>query len=101
MRPGASIWRWPATSVLRWKSQVTLNMLNLGQAAIIALGVSVIMLMAAQGVVSGQMSVGKFVLANTYLIQLYTPLNFLGFAYNTIKQGLVDMEGMFRLLGVG
>jgi ATP-binding cassette subfamily B protein len=82
------------------KSQVTLNMLNLGQAAIIALGVSVIMLMAAQGVVSGQMSVGKFVLANTYLIQLYTPLNFLGFAYNTIKQGLVDMEGMFRLLGV-
>jgi ATP-binding cassette subfamily B protein len=82
------------------KSQVTLNMLNLGQAAIIALGVSVIMLMAAQGVVSGKMSVGKFVLANTYLIQLYTPLNFLGFAYNTIKQGLVDMEGMFRLLGV-
>ena len=82
------------------KSQVTLNMLNLGQAGIIALGVSVIMLMAAQGVVAGQMSVGKFVLANTYLIQLYTPLNFLGFAYNTIKQGLVDMEGMFRLLGV-
>ncbi len=82
------------------KSQVTLNMLNLGQAAIIALGVSVIMLMAAQGVVEGRMSVGKFVLANTYLIQLYTPLNFLGFAYNTIKQGLVDMEAMFRLLGV-
>jgi ABC-type transport system involved in Fe-S cluster assembly fused permease/ATPase subunit len=82
------------------KSQVTLNMLNLGQAGIIALGVSIIMLMAAQGVVAGQMSVGKFVLANTYLIQLYTPLNFLGFAYNTIKQGLVDMEGMFRLLGV-
>ena len=82
------------------KSQVTLNMLNLGQAAIIALGVSMIMLMAANGVVSGKMSVGKFVLANTYLIQLYTPLNFLGFAYNTIKQGLVDMEQMFRLLNV-
>jgi ABC-type transport system involved in Fe-S cluster assembly fused permease/ATPase subunit len=82
------------------KSQVTLNMLNLGQAAIIAVGVSVIMLMAAQGVVAGKMSVGKFVLANTYLIQLYTPLNFLGFAYNTIKQGLVDMEQMFRLLGI-
>jgi ATP-binding cassette subfamily B protein len=82
------------------KSQVTLNMLNLGQAAIIALGVSVIMLMAANGVVSGKMSIGKFVLANTYLIQLYTPLNFLGFAYNTIKQGLVDMEQMFRLLNV-
>jgi ATP-binding cassette subfamily B protein len=82
------------------KSQVTLNMLNLGQAAIIALGLAVIMLMAARGVVSGQMSVGKFVLANTYLIQLYQPLNFLGFAYNTIKQGLVDMEQMFRLLNV-
>jgi ATP-binding cassette subfamily B protein len=82
------------------KSQVTLNMLNLGQAAIIAAGLAVIMLMAAQGVVSGRMSVGKFVLANTYLIQLYQPLNFLGFAYNTIKQGLVDMEQMFRLLGV-
>jgi ATP-binding cassette subfamily B protein len=75
-------------------------MLNLGQAAIIAAGLAVIMLMAAQGVVSGKMSVGKFVLANTYLIQLYQPLNFLGFAYNTIKQGLVDMEQMFRLLDV-
>jgi ATP-binding cassette subfamily B protein len=82
------------------KSQVTLNMLNLGQAAIIAAGVSAIMLMAAHGVVNGSMSVGKFVLANTYLIQLYQPLNFLGFAYNTIKQGLVDMEQMFRLLNV-
>ena len=82
------------------KSQVTLNMLNLGQAAIIAAGLAVIMLMAAQGVVSGHMTVGKFVLANTYLAQLYVPLNFLGFAYNTIQQGLVDMEQMFRLLDV-
>ena len=82
------------------KSQVTLNMLNLGQAAIIALGLAVIMLMAAQGVVAGHMTVGKFVLANTYLAQLYVPLNFLGFAYNTIQQGLVDMEQMFRLLDV-
>ncbi len=82
------------------KSQVTLNMLNIGQAAIIAAGSSVIMLLAAHRIVSGEMSVGKFVLANTYLIQLYTPLNFLGFAYNTIQQGLVDMEQMFRLLDV-
>ncbi len=82
------------------KSQVTLNMLNLGQAGIIALGLAVIMLMAAQGVVAGHMTVGKFVLANTYLAQLYVPLNFLGFAYNTIQQGLVDMEQMFRLLDV-
>jgi ATP-binding cassette subfamily B protein len=82
------------------KSQVTLNMLNLGQAGIIAAALTVIMLMAAHGVVTGQMSVGKFVLANTYLAQLYVPLNFLGFAYNTIQQGLVDMEQMFRLLDV-
>ena len=82
------------------KSQVTLNMLNLGQAAIIAGGLTAIMLMAAHGVVTGRMSVGQFVLANTYLAQLYTPLSFLGFAYNTIQQGLVDMEQMFRLLGV-
>ena len=80
------------------KSQVTLNMLNLGQAAIIAAGSAAIMLLAAKGIVEGRMSVGKFVLANTYLIQLYQPLNFLGFAYNTFKQGLVDMEQMFRLL---
>ncbi len=82
------------------KSQVTLNMLNLGQAAIIAVGLAAVMLMAAQGVVNHTMTVGKFVLANTYLMQLYQPLNFLGFAYNTIKQGLVDMEQMFRLLSV-
>ena len=82
------------------KSQVTLNMLNLGQAAIISAGLAAVMVMAANGVIHGTMSVGKFVLANTYLMQLYQPLNFLGFAYNTIKQGLVDMEQMFRLLNV-
>jgi ATP-binding cassette subfamily B protein len=82
------------------KSQVTLNMLNIGQAAIIAFGLALVMLMAASGVVHGQMTVGRFVLANTYLMQLYQPLNFLGFAYNTIKQGLVDMEQMFALLSV-
>jgi ATP-binding cassette subfamily B protein len=82
------------------KSQVTLNMLNLGQAAIIATGLSLVMLMAAQGVTSGALTVGKFVLVNTYLMQLYQPLNFLGFVYREIKQGLVDMEQMFRLLHI-
>jgi ATP-binding cassette subfamily B protein len=82
------------------KSQVTLNMLNLGQAAIIAAGLALIMLMAADGVVSGRMSAGQFVVVNTYLMQLYQPLNFLGFVYREIKQGLVDMEGMFRLMQV-
>jgi ATP-binding cassette subfamily B protein len=80
------------------KSQVTLNMLNLGQAGIIALGLSAVMLLAAFGAAAGTMTVGQFVMANTFLIQLYVPLNFLGFAYREIKQGLVDMEAMFRLL---
>jgi ATP-binding cassette subfamily B protein len=80
--------------------QVSLNMLNLGQAAIIAIGLTCIMLMAANGVRDGSMTVGKFVLINTYLMQLYQPLNFLGMVYMTIKQGLVDMEQMFTLLRV-
>ena len=82
------------------RTQITLNMLNIGQAAIIAAGLAFIMLMAARGVVAGEMTVGKFVLVNTYLMQLYQPLNFLGFVYASIKQGVVDMEQMFRLLSV-
>ena len=80
--------------------QVSLNMLNLGQAVIIAIGLTAIMLLAAQGMRDGSMTIGKFVLVNTYLIQLYQPLNFLGMVYMTIKQGLVDMEQMFALLRV-
>ncbi|WP_281262097.1 ABCB family ABC transporter ATP-binding protein/permease [Teichococcus aestuarii] len=80
------------------RSEVTLNYLNMGQAAIIAIGLTAVMLMAARGVASGSMSVGDFVLVNTYLIQLYLPLNFLGFVYRELKQGLVDMEAMFTLM---
>ncbi len=83
------------------KSQVTLNMLNLGQATIMALGLAVVMLLAAEGVQDGSMTVGKFVLVNTYLMQMYQPLNMLGFVYREIRQGLTDMEQMFRLLAVG
>lgn len=86
----------------RWavKVQVTLNALNIGQATIIAGGLTLIMLMAAHGVQHGTMTVGRFVLVNTYLMQLYQPLNFLGFVYMNLKQGLVDMEQMFRLMQV-
>ncbi|PHK96070.1 metal ABC transporter permease [Pseudoroseomonas rhizosphaerae] len=80
------------------RSEVTLNYLNMGQAAIIALGLTAVMLMAARGVAEGRMTVGDFVLVNTYLIQLYLPLNFLGFVYRELKQGLVDMEAMFTLM---
>ena len=80
--------------------QVSLNMLNIGQACIIAGGLTLIMLMATREVRAGSMTVGQFVLVNTYLMQLYQPLGFLGMVYMTIKQGLVDMEQMFRLLEV-
>jgi ATP-binding cassette subfamily B protein len=81
------------------RSEVTLNALNFGQQAIIALGLTTVMLLAAYRVTQGAMTVGDFVLVNTYLLQLFQPLNFLGFAYREIKQGLTDMEAMFGLLG--
>jgi ATP-binding cassette subfamily B protein len=80
--------------------QVSLNLLNIGQAFIIAGGLTLIMLMATREVRGGGMTVGQFVLVNTYLMQLYQPLGFLGMVYMTIKQGLVDMEQMFHLLEV-
>ncbi|MGH3183822.1 MAG: ABC transporter transmembrane domain-containing protein, partial [Streptosporangiaceae bacterium] len=95
MRFDTSLARYERAAV---RSQVSLNMLNLGQAAIVAVGLAAIMLLAAEGVRAGTMTVGKFVLVNTYLMQLYQPLNFLGFVYREIRQGLVDMEQMFRLL---
>ena len=81
------------------RTQVSLNMLNLGQAAIIAIAMAVVMLMAAAEVADGRLTVGKFVLVNTYLMQLYQPLNFLGFVYASLRQGVVDLEQMFHLLG--
>jgi ATP-binding cassette subfamily B protein len=82
------------------RSQVSLNALNVGQSIIISSALAVMMLMAANGVVHHQMRVGQFVLINTYLMQLYVPLNMLGFVYWQISQGLVDMEQMFSLLRV-
>ncbi len=81
-------------------SKRSLALLNIGQAAIIGIGLTVVMAMAGQGVLEKQMTVGDFVLVNTYLIQLYIPLNFLGFVYREMKQSLIDMESMFRLLAV-
>jgi ATP-binding cassette subfamily B protein len=80
------------------KSQTTLSYLNIGQGLIISLGVVSVMLLAAYGVQDGSMTLGDFVLVNTFLLQLYLPLNFLGFVYREIKQALVDMEVMFVLL---
>ena len=82
------------------KSEGSLSLLNIGQGMVISLGLVAIMIMAGNGVAAGTMTVGDFVLCNAYLIQLYTPLNFLGFVYREIKQSLIDMAQMFTLLTV-
>jgi len=82
------------------QSQTSLSLLNFGQGLIIAIGLALIMYMAAAGITAGTMTVGDFVLVNTYLIQLYLPLNFFGFVYREIKQALIDIEKMFELLAV-
>ena len=82
------------------KSETTLTLLNLGQGTIIAIGLVVVMIFAGQGVAAAEMTVGDFVLVNAYLIQLYTPLNFLGMVYRNIKQSLTDLEQMTALLAV-
>ncbi|WPZ33710.1 ABC transporter ATP-binding protein/permease [Thalassobaculum sp. OXR-137] len=81
-------------------SRSSLSLLNVGQGFIIAGGLIALMSMAGYGVKAGAMSVGDFVMVNTYLIQLFLPLNFLGFVYREMKQSLADMEAMFRLLDV-
>ena len=82
------------------KSETTLTLLNLGQGTIIASGLVGIMILAGRGVAAAEMTVGDFVLVNAYLIQLYTPLNFLGMVYRNIKQSLTDLEQMLALLAV-
>jgi ATP-binding cassette subfamily B protein len=81
------------------KNEASLGLLNIGQSAIIALAVTVLMILAAQGVVDKSLTLGDLVLVNGLLIQLYIPLNFLGMVYREIKQSLIDMDRMFRLLG--
>ncbi|MDR2364956.1 MAG: ABC transporter ATP-binding protein/permease [Zoogloeaceae bacterium] len=83
------------------KSQISLSLLNLGQQAIIVVGVTLIMWQAAKGVTEDVMSVGDLVLVNAFLMQLYMPLNFLGVVYREIRQALTDIERMFALLHAG
>jgi ATP-binding cassette subfamily B protein len=90
-----SMQRWEKAAV---KSQTSLSALNIGQSAIIAIAVTLIMWRATAGVVDGTMSLGDLVLVNAFMIQLYIPLNFLGVIYREIKQSLADMERLFRLI---
>jgi len=82
------------------QNTVSLSALNVGQGFIISGGLVLVMVMAGNGVVDRSMTIGDFVLVNTYLIQLYLPLNFLGFVYRNIRQSLIDMDDMFKLLDV-
>ena len=80
------------------KSQTSLSVLNTGQSLIIATAVTLILWRATEGVIAGSMTLGDLVLVNTFMIQLYIPLNFLGVIYREIKQSLADMERLFSLL---
>src|SRR5258707_4027715 len=80
------------------RNEASLGLLNIGQSLIIAVAVTALMLLAAEGVASGGFTLGDLVLVNGLLIQLYIPLNFLGMVYREIKQALLDMDRMFRLL---
>jgi len=77
----------------------SLGLLNIGQSLVIAAAVTALMFLAADGVVAGTLTLGDLVLVNALLIQLYIPLNFLGMVYREIKQSLLDINRMFRLMG--
>ncbi len=87
--------QWEKSAVM---NQTSLATLNAGQSTIIAVGVTILMLMASSAVAHGSMTVGDLVLVNVFLIQLYMPMHFLGFVYREIKGSLIDMERMFKLL---
>jgi ATP-binding cassette subfamily B protein len=90
-----SMQRWERAAV---RSQTSLSVLNVGQACIIAVAVTLMVWRATVGVVEGRMTIGDLVLVNAFMIQLYMPLNFLGVLYREIKQSLADMERLFGLL---
>ncbi|HEC07091.1 MAG TPA: ABC transporter ATP-binding protein/permease [Thiolapillus brandeum] len=80
------------------KSQTSMSLLNFAQGAVIAVGVTLVMIFAARGVTAGDMSIGDLVLVNAFLLQLFIPLGFLGIVYRQIKYALADMDLIFKLL---
>ena len=83
------------------KSLTTLSLLNVGQGVIIACGLTILLVLSGLRVADGSMTIGQFTAVNLYMMQLFQPLNFLGFVYREIRQSLVDMENMFGLLDIG
>ena len=91
----ATLDNWEGLAV---KSQTSMSILNFGQGAIIALGVTLIMFYATASVVDGTMTIGDLVLVNAFMLQLFIPLNFLGIVYRQIKYSMADMDLIFKLL---
>ncbi len=87
--------KWEGAAV---KSQASMSLLNFGQGAVIAVGVTLMMIFAAQGVVDDKMTLGDLVLVNAMMLQLFIPLNFLGVIYRALKYSLADMDMMLKLL---
>ena len=94
-RYGKTLQEWQDAAVM---SQTSMSGLNITQGAIIAAGVTVIMIFAAKEVVDGSMSLGDLVLVNAFMLQVFIPLNFLGVVYSQVKHALADMDRMFKLL---
>lgn len=82
----------------RLKNRMSLLMLNTGQALIVSAALTLMMWLAARDVVAGEITIGDLVMVNAYVIQLFIPLNFLGFVYREIRRALTDIENMFGLL---
>ena len=88
---------WEKQSVI---SEQTLALLNIGQGLIIASGMIVLLMLAAEGIVAGVLTLGDFIMLNAFLMQMYMPLRFLGTTFREINHALTDMERMFNLLDV-
>ena len=80
------------------QTYTSLAVLNAGQAAIFSIGMTLVMLLAARDIMAGRGTIGSFVLVNAMLVQLYIPLNFMGMLYREIKQALIDIDDMFRII---
>ena len=96
-RYGVALKTWAESST---RNNYSLSFLNIGQGLIIAVGLTMLMIMAANGILNEELSIGDFVMVNAFLIQLYIPLNFLGSVYRELNHSLIDMERMFDLMDI-